>query len=296
MKEAYYFSHDSNARYDPKITAMRSVYGSKGYGWFWILVELMREQDGYKLDMRSKYAYHAFASQMQCEAEEAQCFIKDCVSEFGLFESDEQWFWSASLVRRMRDREEKSEKARNSANARWSKKTAPDKGLSANAEQPQSADDANAFETDALKERKVKESKDKKKLKESRQLKYAEDSLYYKMALYHHKKIMEYAASISVVHLVQNANLQTWANDMRKLVEIDSRNKDEVRQVIDFVSGDSFWRKNILSPEKLRKQYTQVGVLMADRKVVPINTKDQQQNEINELDKFIEEEKRRGSG
>lgn len=163
MKDAYYFSHDSNARHDPKITAMRGVYGSEGYGWYWILVEMMRESDGYKLDMRSKYAYYAFASQMQCDSEMAHKFIQDCITEFDLFAADATHFWSASLLRRMQERERKSEKARKSAEARWGKKNAPDKGSSESTENDECDLDANAYadesKNDAIKESKVKESR-----------------------------------------------------------------------------------------------------------------------------------------
>jgi hypothetical protein len=152
MKEAYYFSHDSNARHDPKITAMRGVYGSEGYGWFWILVEMMRESDGYQLSMQGKYVWNAFASQMNADASQAQQFIEDCIHEFDLFRSDGSFFWSESLMKRMEKRDEKSKKAAESARKRWenSKKDA-------NA----SEDNANASKNDALKERKVKEIKEK---------------------------------------------------------------------------------------------------------------------------------------
>src|SRR5665647_542659 len=120
-KDAYYFSHDSNARNDPKILAMRSVYKSSGYGWYWIIVEMMRDQSEYKIDIRSKYVWDAFALEMQCKAEESQAYIKDCIEEFKLFETDTQYIWSESLIRRMQFKEEKSEKARQSALVRWNK-------------------------------------------------------------------------------------------------------------------------------------------------------------------------------
>lgn len=161
VKEAYYFSHDANARHDPKITAMRSVYGAEGYGWYWIIVEMLREANDYKLDMRSKYVFHAFASQMQCDASKAQEFINDCISEFELFASDGTHFWSESLCRRMREREEKSEKARQSANARWSRKPASNKDFSPNESDSHSDRNANASKNDALKESKRKEIKRK---------------------------------------------------------------------------------------------------------------------------------------
>lgn len=120
-KEAYYFSHDSNARHDPKITAMRSVYGSEGYGWFWIIVEMMREADQYKLEMQGKYTFNAYAMQMHTDSKTAGQFITDCIDEFGLFHSDGTYFWSPSLLRRMDLKEQTSEKRREAANKRWGK-------------------------------------------------------------------------------------------------------------------------------------------------------------------------------
>lgn len=167
MKEAYYFSHDANARHDPKIKAMRSVYGLLGYAWFWILIEMLRESDGFKLDMRSKYAFHAFASELHCEIEKAQAFIKDCIEEFGLFESDGNNFWSPSLLRRMQKKQEISDKARKSAEARWGKKTAEDQGVSDSEGSQEMQDECdrieNECESDALKESKGNENKRKRK-------------------------------------------------------------------------------------------------------------------------------------
>ena len=49
LKDAYYFSHDSNARNDEKIMAMRSVYGLPGYAMYFMIVEILREQSNYKI-------------------------------------------------------------------------------------------------------------------------------------------------------------------------------------------------------------------------------------------------------
>ena len=65
-KDAYYFSHDANARQDPKILEMISVYGIEGYGRYWILVEMLREQSDYTLSLTGKYTFNALAMQMQC--------------------------------------------------------------------------------------------------------------------------------------------------------------------------------------------------------------------------------------
>ena len=63
-KDAYYFSHDANARRDPRIAQMMSVYGFEGYGWYWALVEMMREQAQYKLDISGKYFYHGLSNEL----------------------------------------------------------------------------------------------------------------------------------------------------------------------------------------------------------------------------------------
>lgn len=145
MKDTFYFSHDSDAREDPKIVAMRSVYGWEGYGWYWLFVEIMRSQQDYCLDITGKYVFNAFALQMHCPEERAQQFIMDCIDEFKLFKSDGEKFWSESLIRRMEEKELRSKKARDSARVRWNK-----------------PEDANAMQTqcdsNAIKESKEKEN------------------------------------------------------------------------------------------------------------------------------------------
>lgn len=120
-KKTPFFSHDMNARHDPKMTAMRSVYGAEGYGIFWILVEMMGESDGYKLDMKGKYSFDSYASQSNCERNTIVSLVNDCIHEFELFETDNNYFWSPSLLRRMEYRDMKSEKARESVGKRWNK-------------------------------------------------------------------------------------------------------------------------------------------------------------------------------
>lgn len=120
-RDAYYFSHDSNARHDPKVSAMRTVYKAEGYGWYWMLLEMMRDANEYKLDLRSKYAYQAYAMQLQGDVETIKTFIQDCVHEFELFESDGESFWSPSFLRRMEVIDQKSKKSAESVNKRWEK-------------------------------------------------------------------------------------------------------------------------------------------------------------------------------
>lgn len=58
------------------------------------------------------------------------------------------------------------------------------------------------------------------------------------------------------------AKKQKWAYDIDKLLRIDGRDKHEVCEVINYVITDDFWKSNVLSPEKLRKQYDKLFIKM----------------------------------
>lgn len=121
---AYYFSHDLNARNDPKILILRSVYGMEGYGRYWVLIEMLREQSDFKI-MLSPHIWNALALQMQCKADAVKEFVEFCINDACLLASDGKAFWSPSLVRRMgaigNAKNVKSERAKKAAEARWGK-------------------------------------------------------------------------------------------------------------------------------------------------------------------------------
>jgi len=123
MKDAYYFSHDSNARHDMKIKEMRCVYGGEGYGWYWMLVEIMREQSDYKLKYDGQYSAQIYADELGTTPEKAKRFIDDCINEFGLFTGDGKHFWSESFLRRMEKvdnvRERLIDAGKKGAEIRW---------------------------------------------------------------------------------------------------------------------------------------------------------------------------------
>ena len=61
-------------------------------------------------------------------------------------------------------------------------------------------------------------------------------------------------------------NWDKWAEDIRKIREIDGRTTQQIDFVINWSQNDKFWHKNILSPEKLRKQFNTL-VVQAKAKV-----------------------------
>ena len=61
-------------------------------------------------------------------------------------------------------------------------------------------------------------------------------------------------------------NIETWADDVRKMREIDNRDPEQIRQVFQWANNDNFWQGNILSPAKLRKQFDQLLIKMGSQK------------------------------
>ena len=49
-------------------------------------------------------------------------------------------------------------------------------------------------------------------------------------------------------------NLESWANEVRKLREIDKRPENEIKAVIEFIYLDSFWQENAVSLASIRKK------------------------------------------
>jgi hypothetical protein len=146
-KEAYYFSHDANAKDDPKILQLRMELGWEGYGLFWALIELLRNESDHR--MRTHYKSIAFALQTQEDS------IKRIINDFDLFGLDDQYFWSESLLKRMELKEERSEKARESAKKRWNRDN------DANAMRTHSEGNADAMQLKESKGKEIKESKEK---------------------------------------------------------------------------------------------------------------------------------------
>ena len=152
-KETYYFSHDSNALTDTKILNMRADYGLEGYGLFWVIIEMMRNEEDYKLNL-NKNTYRAIKT-LTNTGIDVEKFINDCIEDYCLFKKEEEKFYSNSLLRRMEQKDKKSAIAREKAQKRWNS--------NAEAMPEQSISNANK-----VKENKVNKNKTNKNKKDQR--------------------------------------------------------------------------------------------------------------------------------
>lgn len=113
-KDAYYFPHFSNARNDSKLIKLKRVLGIEGYGIYFMLLEVLREQTEFKLSING---IEDLAYEWHTSKEKIIAVIKD----FDLFEIDNGMFSSAKLILYLQPYIEKSDRARLAANTRWEK-------------------------------------------------------------------------------------------------------------------------------------------------------------------------------
>ena len=158
--EAFYFSHDVDARNDIKIKALRKEYGIAGYGAFWIIIELLRDadKDNYKMPLKD-FTYIGLEEEIGSDIDVKE-FINDCINKFELFDTDGNYFWSTSLCRRMDKKDEVRNKRKEAAEKRWNKEKSNANESSIDNDVCKS--NANAMQNDA-KKRKGKEKKRKYK-------------------------------------------------------------------------------------------------------------------------------------
>ncbi len=145
-KDAFYFSHDSNAKDDFKCMLLIEELGLEGYGIFWILVETLREQDCFKYPIRLlpslSRKYNTTLTKMEV-----------VIRNYNLFQIDEEnFFFSQSLNRRMSlmDKAREQRKLAGIASGKARKKNEIERPLN-----ECSTDD------EQIKEKKVKETKQK---------------------------------------------------------------------------------------------------------------------------------------
>ncbi|BAU28981.1 putative phage replisome organizer [Aneurinibacillus soli] len=79
---------------------------------------------------------------------------------------------------------------------------------------------------------------------------YDDDSLYMKMAVYLRDRILAWKENARIPD-----DLNTWADEFRKLSELDKRSKEDIHRVITFATSNPFWQPNILSAKKLREKF-----------------------------------------
>lgn len=140
-KDAYYFPHFSNARHDRKLKRVIKDLGIEGYGIYFMVLEVLRDQQDFKYPLQD-------IDLLADEFGTSESKLRVVVTNYDLFQVDtENNFFSMKQMLYMQPYLDKSERARKAAQLRWS-------GINDANALPNA--DANAMQ---VKESKVKESK-----------------------------------------------------------------------------------------------------------------------------------------
>jgi hypothetical protein len=142
-KDAYYFPHYCNARHDRKIKRLQKDLGVEGYGIFFMILEVLREQTDFKFPLSD-------LDLLAIEFNVSLAKIEATVKSYDLFEIDiNSNFFSPKLLLYLQPYLEKSNRARVAANKRWEEikliegECKSNANAYANAEQMQSKCNAN---------------------------------------------------------------------------------------------------------------------------------------------------------
>ena len=147
MKETFYFSHDYNARSDWKLIKVAMKYWMEWIWTYWCIIEMLYEEWWY-LDLE-EYERITFELRMEYK------IVESILNDFWLFEKDDKKFWSNSVLDRLKQRMNKSEKARISVQKRWDKKKEENTNVL------RTNNECNTIKESKEKESKEKESKEK---------------------------------------------------------------------------------------------------------------------------------------
>jgi hypothetical protein len=90
MKKTIYFSHDADAREDTKCINLIEELGMEGYGIFWMLIEVLRQQPDFTYPIP---LISSLARKYNTKKETISKVIKD----YDLFVFDDEIFYSKRL-------------------------------------------------------------------------------------------------------------------------------------------------------------------------------------------------------
>lgn len=103
-------------------------------------------------------------------------------------------------------------------------------------------------------------SSDTPRAKDKKKVKYEPDSKPYRCARKLLDEILRNKPDFKI------PNLQKWADTFRLMNERDERSWKTIGKVIIYATQDNFWRSNILSADKLRKQFDRLEMQMGEGK------------------------------
>jgi hypothetical protein len=110
MKETYYFKHDYNATQDPKIMMLLSKAGLNGVAMYWILIEILHQQNDSLISFESYLGFINFYCAFDRTKAGGEEMIAKALIEVGLFKKEGDFIVSKRVLANKLDRDLMREK------------------------------------------------------------------------------------------------------------------------------------------------------------------------------------------
>jgi hypothetical protein len=249
---------DVDALDDPKIIALVAALGMEGYGIYIMLIQyLAKEEPDYEisLDFLKHLAYRNHVSEEK---------VKAVLSGFNLFEIEDNYFHSNSLLRRMAHYNNLKEINRKKAEIRWAKdKMISTKNAAALPEHYRgnaSRVEKNRIEKNRVEENRIEKNSEEEVISESKDsdpsLSPLDNDILKLYEWITTKKLPNTNEPVFPERFLPKSEKQksTWLQCIDKLVRLDKYSLQEINRAIIFAREDPFWAKNFLSLLKLRNK------------------------------------------
>lgn len=274
---AYWFKHDTNAKDDHKIMLLMDQLGLEGYGIFWVLIEVLREQDGYSYPLSM---LPILSKRYGSSAEK----FKTVVLNYGLFEVFEgDNFFSPSLCDRMGIYDKYCEQRRLAGSKGGKQKQAHAKHMLSTCVAQVKHDSS---EWSGVECKGSIEDKSSLPTTPAKPLSKAFESSPFKDQAYKFADWFDVECRADSIQYSDKVR-DNWAWVWYALMELDKRtNKEEIKSAIKWARADKFWSTNFYTPLKLRERNGD-GVMYLDvfiekyRKAKPAIT--HEQKDLSEL-------------
>jgi len=234
-----WLKHLTQAHNDEAMSELLDEFGAEGYGVWWIILEKIAAQMDKKQRCFVRYPLKKWAKSCQVSVKKFQkivSFLSELEKLLAKTCEKNSSFLIIECSNLLKFRDEYSKKSGQT----------PDK-LQKKTTKCREQDTDTDTDTDTELKKKVK----KKYLEGSDELRLAE-------FLYHN--ILKFKSDF------KQPNLQKWASDAKKMLEIDNRDLEKVKKLIEWVCKDDFERSNVLSIAKLRKRFDPLEIKMNTKK------------------------------
>lgn len=232
--------HDTDANQDAKLQNVLLDYGLEGYGLYWYCIELIagkvdKENITFELEHDARIIARNTGSTHQKVEEMMKYFVK-----IGLFECSNNTITCLKLAKRLDQSMTSNPQMREiikNFKGHDGVMIPSDKVM-----QDQIRSDQNRI--DKSKDIIVSDKSQTKKYK------FSDGDLKFAQSMY--EKVLDVNAAF------KKPNLEQWAHDCRLMKEREGIALNEYWRVFLWANNDHFWKDQIQSPAKLRKQYPQL--------------------------------------